>query len=66
MALERIASEAYGRRLAGRCVEQSNARVLGRVSDRDRGASRPPDEDRAFDTGRVDDPSMSSTAACTE
>ena len=31
--------------------------VLSCVSHRDRGAVRPPDEDRAFDTGRVDDPS---------
>jgi hypothetical protein len=30
--------------------------VLSRVSHRDRGAVRPADEDRAFDTGRVDDP----------
>jgi hypothetical protein len=29
-------------------------RVLGRVSHSDRGAVRPPDEDRAFDTGRID------------
>ena len=31
--------------------------MLSRVSHRDRGAVRPPDEDRAFDTGRVDDAS---------
>ena len=30
--------------------------VLSRVSHGERGAVRPPDEDRAFDPGRVDDP----------
>jgi hypothetical protein len=28
--------------------------VLGGVAHRDRGAVRPPDEDRTFDLGRVD------------
>jgi hypothetical protein len=31
--------------------------VLSGVSHRDRGAVRPADEDRAFELGRVDDPS---------
>src|SRR6185503_6908541 len=31
--------------------------VLSRVSDGDRRAVRPPDEDRAFDAGRIDYPS---------
>jgi hypothetical protein len=36
---------------------KSGPGVLSRVSHRERGVMRPPDEDRAFDAGRVDHPS---------